>query len=86
MTDVFTYSGLAMVLIGTVLGLYIAIKGYKSTEWSRLKKIYVWADFQRGPISPQIRRLSRLWTVIMIVGLILIGTGMTVGIDGQINY
>lgn len=77
MTDIFIYCGLLILLAGVVFGFFLAIKGFKETDWNAVRSISVWSNFQRGAMSPQMKRLTGLWITIMIIGLILIGIGLT---------
>lgn len=79
MTDFLIYTGLGVLLLGAVYGIYVALMGLKeqnngSIRWSSL--FY----FHFGAQSPKMRKLTRNWAVIMIAGAILTAIGIAVGL------
>lgn len=81
MADIFIYTGLGIMLLGAIFGLGVAVKGYKETDWSGVRKISIWGGFQRGGISPVMRKLTYIWVGIMIMGFIFVGIGLSVGLN-----
>ena len=73
------YGGLGLLLLGTLFGFVVAVKGHKATDWKNVKNISARGRFYWGDVSPEMRRLARVWTGIMIVGFILIGIGLSIG-------
>lgn len=70
-----------MMLIGALFGFYVAVKGFRATDWPGIKKISIMSGFQRGKNSPEMKRLTRIWMGVMIAGFILTGIGLTIGIN-----
>ena len=81
MANMFIYSGFTILLIGAAFGLIIAVKGYKETDWGKIKRISYFGDFQRGEKSLKIKRLTRIWCGIMIAGFIVLGIGLSIGLN-----
>ncbi len=72
--DWFIYPGLGILLLGAIFGFYVAYKGYRSTDWSNLKRISARATFFRGEPTPAMKKL-----IIMIAGFILLAIGISIG-------
>lgn len=68
------------MLVGAIFGLIIAVKGYMQTEWRQVRRISYWNNFQFGQMSPQMRKLTRIWAIIMVLGFILTGIGLSIGL------
>lgn len=77
--DWFIYPGLGILLLGAIFGFYVAYKGYRSTDWSNLKRISSRAVFFRGEPTPSMKKLIRTWMIIMIAGFILLAIGISIG-------
>lgn len=80
MANIFIYTGLVIMLVGAVFGFFVAIKGYRETDWQDVKKISIWAGFQRGPLNPAMRRLTKIWAALMLIGIILLAIGISIGL------
>lgn len=80
MGNILMYTGLGIMLLGAIFGFFVAVKGYKETDRSGVKKISLWAGFQRGPMNPAMKRLTKIWGVIMFAGLVIVFTGIAIGL------
>ncbi len=80
MANVFIYAGLIVMLAGAVFGLFVAVKGYLQSDWRSIGKISYYARFTHGSTSPEMKRLTRMWGIIMVAGLILTGIGLAIGL------
>lgn len=80
MANAFIYAGLIVMLTGAVFGLFVAVKGYRQSDWRSIGKISYYARFTRGNSSPEMKRLTHMWGIIMVAGLILTGTGLAIGL------
>lgn len=81
MANTFIYCGLGIMLLGALFGFFVAVKGYRHTDWSKVKKISYWGKFQRGKLTPQMKRLIWIWAGVMILGFALTGVGISLGIE-----
>lgn len=81
MTNILIYGGLGILLLGSVFGFFVAYKGYKETDWGGVKRISARGAFTRGPKTPAMKRLVRLWLAIMILGFVLLGAGISIGLS-----
>lgn len=79
MTNVLIYGGLGIMLLGAVFGFFVAVKGYRATDWSKVKRMQV-NLFHQGSTTPRMKRLILAWGIIMIIGLIITGIGIATGI------
>lgn len=80
MANAFIYAGLIVMLTGAVFGLFVAVKGYRQSDWHSIGKISYYARFTHGGTSPEMKRLTRIWGIIMVAGLILTGIGLAIGL------
>lgn len=76
--DWFIYPGLWILLLGAIFGFYVAYKGYRSTDWSNLKRISSRAVFFHVEPTPAMKKLIRTWMIIMIAGFILLAIGISI--------
>ena len=72
MADFFIYTGLVIMVLGSLYGIYIGIEGFRSRP-----RQSVLAGFSFGSVSPRLRRLIALWGAIMAAGLVLTCIGMS---------
>lgn len=77
MANVFIYGGLGVLLLGSIFGVYVAVKGYMATNWSKTKRI-IGPSFYHGNVDPKTERLVRIWVITMFIGFILTGIGMAI--------
>ena len=80
MVNLFIYTGLTIMLIGALFGFFVAYKGYKETNWKEVNKISSRALFMRGPRTPQMKKLSNIWRIIMIIAFVVVGIGIAIGL------
>lgn len=80
MVNLFIYTGFGILLIGAVYGLFIAIKGFKTTDWTGSSRNHE-SSFNRGKNSPIMKKLTKIWYVTMLIGFMFIATGITIGLD-----
>ena len=81
MANVFIYAGLIVMLAGAVFGLFVAVKGYRQTDWRKAGRISYYARFTHGNShSPEMKKLTRIWGIIMLAGLILTAIGIAIGL------
>lgn len=81
MTDIFIYTGLGVLLLGSLVGLAAAIKGFITNR-------NISPD-DTGPCNPSRpslkphmpQKLLRAWYVLMIVGFIIVGIGISMGLN-----
>lgn len=78
-TNALIYTGLGILLLGTIYGIYVAVKGYEGRKGDG-GKISLLTGFQPGSVTPQMKRLIWIWGVIMIIGFVLTGIGITIGL------
>ena len=73
MSEVFVYSGLIVLLSGVIYGLVLAFKKYKSVrKAARMEGLYPCCK----PDVFCFRSRSKIWAVIMIVGMIFVCIGI----------
>lgn len=75
MADVFIYGGLGILLIGCVYGLFVAIKGFLESKGRNVAMSF----FNPSTVSPQMRRLIRIWAWLMVLGFVSLGIGLELG-------
>lgn len=80
MANSFIYSGLAVMLLGAVFGIFVAVKGFRETEWTEAKRISIRGSFTRGYVSPRMKKLIRIWVLVMIAGFLITGIGLAIGL------
>ena len=76
MVDFFIYSGLIILLVGSLYGIFVAVKGFRSRADGQRPLV---EGFGFGPVSPRMRRLIWIWGIIMIAGFVLTAIGLTTG-------
>lgn len=77
MKDILIYAGLAVLLAGALLGLYIALKGFFGSNkpmTQRFRLDYLHPGSQNVRLKP----LLRLWSIIMLAGVAIIGIGAAI--------
>lgn len=79
MANVFIYGGLAILLIGTLFGLFVAIKGLSESKSGSKGKAVSLMIFNPSPVSPEMRRLFKIWAWLMVCGLVAVGIGLAIG-------
>ncbi|MCI8998225.1 MAG: hypothetical protein HFJ95_04440 [Muribaculaceae bacterium] len=80
MTNILIYSGLGILLLGSIFGIFVALKGYRNDARSDIKGMSSTGFFQQHKISPEMKKLTRVWGCIMISGFILLGIGISIGL------
>lgn len=75
MADIFIYSGLAIMLLGAIFGFFVALRGYRSTDWKFVRRIQPNA-FSHGNTSAAQKRLQRCWAAAMAIGIAITGLGV----------
>ena len=73
MSDILIYCGLGLMLIASIYGLFVAIKGYRRQHSVGLLSFPV-----SNPPDPTIKRLIKIWGILMFAGFVIIGIGMIV--------
>lgn len=76
MADILIYSGLGIMLIGSLYGIYVAIRGMRSRHTPYEQNLLT--AFQFGPVSPEMKKLIIVWAIIMVVGLIITAIGLSI--------
>ena len=69
------------MLLGSIFGFFVAVKGYKETDWDSIKRISIRGTFMRGPTTPAMKKLVRIWAGAMILGFILVAIGISIGLN-----
>lgn len=77
MANLLIYGGLGLLIIGACFGIFIAIKGGRETGWADVRGLSL---FNHDKISPQMKKLTSVWAVIMIIGLLIAGIGLAIGL------
>ena len=75
MANFFIYTGLAILIIGSVYGIYVGIQGIRSRN-NHDGKFSLLPAWQFGPVSPEMKKLIKIWGIIMVVGGIITGIGI----------
>lgn len=76
--NVFIYTGLFTMLLGSIYGVYVGYKGKRSKN--DLLNNYN-KDFQIGHVNPEMKKLVTIWRVIMFIGFMLTGVGIAIGLN-----
>ena len=71
------------MFLGAVFGFFVAIKGYSETRERGINRFQVSAFFNHSDPSPTLRRLVRIWTLIMMAGIALTAIGIARGLIGK---
>ncbi len=79
MANTFIYIGLGIMLIGAVYEFFVAVKGYHSSKGQWWQRFQLNAFYQ-GPPDPKMRRLIKIWMLIMITGFAFTGIGISIGL------
>lgn len=76
MANLLIYGGLIIFLIGSAYGLFVAIKAFRQSGGNGL----LCPDFSApgSRLTPQMRKLTKIWAVIMVVGLMTVTIGMII--------
>lgn len=61
-----------MLLLGAIFGVFVAVKGYKATDWGKTRRI-IGDSFYYGNVDPKMKKLVRIWVIMMFSGFILEG-------------
>lgn len=79
MANIFIYIGIAIMLLGALYGVCIAVKGIRSrkSNSSEIQNIF---SFQFGSVSPGMEKLIAIWGIVMIAGFIITGIGLAIGL------
>lgn len=80
MANIFIYSGLCIMILGSLYGIYVAIKGFRSRLGNGSEKQNMLSFFQFGPVSQEMKKLITIWGVIMLAGLIITCVGLAIGL------
>lgn len=77
MANFFIYTGLVILLTGAVFGIYVGIQGIRSRK-NHSGKFSLLAAWQFGPVSPEMKRLIKIWRILMLIGGIITGIGIAI--------
>lgn len=80
MDDILIYTGLTILILGSVYGIYAAVKGCREQGFG-FGDILTLNRFNRTPTSPAMKRRITIWAVIMAVGFIVTGIGIATGLN-----
>ena len=76
MKDILIYAGLAVLLAGALLGLYIALKGFFGSNRPMTQRFRL--DYLHpGPQNVRLKPLLRLWVIIMGQRIFSVGGDMS---------
>lgn len=81
MVKLFIYTGFGILALGVFYGLFVFIKGLRTTDWTGTNGISGQGLLHKGKSSPLMKRLSQIWYVAMLIGFMFIATGITIGMD-----
>lgn len=79
MADIFIYSGLGIMLLGALYGIYVAIRGIRSRKDDGSGMLSAF-NFQFGSVNPEMKRLIINWGIIMVAGFIVTCIGLAIGL------
>ncbi|MEE1208215.1 MAG: hypothetical protein UHP27_08645 [Muribaculaceae bacterium] len=77
MSNAIIYTGLATMLTGAVYGLVVAIICYRRQRRQPLPAHWRFNTFSQRKPDPKMKRLVRIWYMLMALGLVLTGIGIT---------
>lgn len=79
MADIFIYTGLAIMLIASIYGIVVAVKGYRSHLRDSPGRSAT-ASFLLGTVTPKMKRPIIIWAIGIITGLLITGIGTAIGL------
>lgn len=74
MVDICIYGGAAIMIIGALIGMFGAIKGYAAT-----KGIPPVDRYRRDEVTLKTKKYKLAWFVLMLIGMVVIGVGISIG-------
>lgn len=72
LSDFLMYSGFGIILAGIVGAFYAVYKGYKSTDWSKVKRISPYAKFRQDSGAWKMNALEKTVCCVIVFGLFLV--------------
>lgn len=81
MVDFFIYTGLGIMLLGSLFGIYVGFKGMKSLQENGSGARNILSRFEFRPVSPELKRLINIWRLIMLIGMVVTGIGLAIGLN-----
>lgn len=79
MANIFIYSGLGILILGSLFGIYIAVRGIKESGGKFSSELQL-NPFNLVNRSPIMKRLTKIWMIIMVIGFIVTGIGISIGL------
>ncbi|MBO5455803.1 MAG: hypothetical protein J6A20_04735 [Muribaculaceae bacterium] len=79
MANIFIYSGLGILILGSLFGIYIAVRGIKESGGKFSSELQL-NPFNHVNRSPVMKRLTKSWMIIMVIGFIVTGIGISIGL------
>lgn len=80
MDNILIYTGLTILILGSLFGIYTAVKACREQDTSPWHILWV-NPLERRPVSKAIKRRIITWGIIMAAGFIITGAGIAIGLN-----